>query len=593
MRGAKPPPRFDLGKKSTGELVSVLVSHENRWFRQTALRLLGDRKDQSALPRLIEILRNESGQQALEALWAIHQIGGLDESLSLEALDHANPHVRRWMVRLLGDRACPAPMPGSEPRAASAGAIPRKLAALAAGDPDAEVRSQLASTARRLPTEEGLPILCTLLARDEDADDPHLPLLLWWGIEVHLIRDRARTLALFDDELLWREPIVRDQILSRLVRRLAREGNRADFVACAMLFNRAPDSGARSGLTAGFERAYEGREIPPLPEELEQALGDARGGSIVLGIRRGHAESIARGIALLADAEAPRAERLRIARVFGEVTRPECVRALLDLVADRDDGLVQAALSSLGRYDDEQVARRVLAEIAKLSADARTAAVSLLASRASSAGALVAAVEAGTIPARWIDEDSARRMAWHPDSKLRAAVRRHWTAAGGPSRDELAADVERHLAALNEGTGDVYAGRSLFAASCGRCHQMFGEGGFIGPDLTGYQRDDLRGLVRHVVDPSAQIRVGFETQLVVTNDGRTVSGFLVDADEKAVTLRGIDGQNVTIRRDEIDELIVQRQLLMPERLLEEYTTQQVRDLFAYLRISQPLTRARR
>lgn len=119
---------------------------------------------------------------------------------------------------------------------------------------------------------------------------------------------------------------------------------------------------------------------------------------------------------------------------------------------------------------------------------------------------------------------------------------------------------------------------------------MFGEGGFIGPDLTGYQRDDLRGLVRHVVDPSAQIRVGFETQLVVTNDGRTVSGFLVDADEKAVTLRGIDGQNVTIRRDEIDELIVQRQLLMPERLLEEYTTQQVRDLFAYLRISQPLTR---
>jgi hypothetical protein len=55
-----------------------------------------------------------------------------------------------------------------------------------------------------------------------------------------------------------------------------------------------------------------------------------------------------------------------------------------------------------------------------------------------------------------------------------------------------------------------------------------------------------------------------------------------------VVLRGIDGQTVTIARDQIDELVPQRKSLMPEGILKEMTEQQVRDLFGYLRSSQPL-----
>ena len=59
-------------------------------------------------------------------------------------------------------------------------------------------------------------------------------------------------------------------------------------------------------------------------------------------------------------------------------------------------------------------------------------------------------------------------------------------------------------------------------------------------------------------------------------------------DNRVVVLRGVDGQNITIPRDQIEEMIPQKKSLMPEGLLKPLTPDQVRDLFAYLRSSQPL-----
>src|SRR5262249_31125982 len=98
---AAPLKPFDHAKKSTAELVALL-RHENKWHRQTALRLLGDRKDGAAIPLLRKMLE-ENGQPALEALWGLNLSGGFDERLATETLGHRDPHVRLWTVRLLGD----------------------------------------------------------------------------------------------------------------------------------------------------------------------------------------------------------------------------------------------------------------------------------------------------------------------------------------------------------------------------------------------------------------------------------------------------------------------------------------------------------
>jgi putative heme-binding domain-containing protein len=55
-----------------------------------------------------------------------------------------------------------------------------------------------------------------------------------------------------------------------------------------------------------------------------------------------------------------------------------------------------------------------------------------------------------------------------------------------------------------------------------------------------------------------------------------------------VTLHTPEGTSVAIPRKEIDEMTTSKQSLMPEGLLKAYSDQQLRDLFAYLRMTQPL-----
>lgn len=91
-----------------------------------------------------------------------------------------------------------------------------------------------------------------------------------------------------------------------------------------------------------------------------------------------------------------------------------------------------------------------------------------------------------------------------------------------------------------------------------------------------------------IVNPSAEIREGFENYSVETKDGRSLSGFLVEQDQNTVVLRGLDNQNMSFARKDLSEVKLARISLMPEGLMEGFSDEQVRDLFAYLRSTQPL-----
>ena len=77
---------------------------------------------------------------------------------------------------------------------------------------------------------------------------------------------------------------------------------------------------------------------------------------------------------------------------------------------------------------------------------------------------------------------------------------------------------------------------------------------------------------------------------MTTKDGRELSGFLADKDNQVVVLRGIDGANSVLAHNQISEMRAGGLSLMPEGLLDGLADQQVRDLFAYLRSTQPLVR---
>jgi len=575
-RNGQPHNVPNLAEKSTRELIELL-KHPNKWHRQTALRLIGDRKDASVVPLLKRRVLKADGQFALECLWALNQSGGFNESVATKTLHHEDPHVRLWTVRLLCDDF------------EVSGRIARQLATLAEDESYVQVRSQLACSARRLPAERGLPVVRALLSHSEDVSDPHVPLLLWWAIEAKAGESPEAVLKLFKEEQLWSLPMVKQHILERLMRRFAQSGSRSDLHACAKLFNLSPGKEYNAILMKGFEAAFKGRSLAGLPVELTKALSQAGGGSLTFRIRQGDQQAVDKAFAAIHNKTTPAVKRIEYAQVFGEVQQPKCIPVLLQTLSKTtNDKLKMAILTALQAYKADDIAKTVIRLYPGFSPDVRAVAQTLLVSRGNWNRRFLKAVDAERIDKSTIPLDVVRKMTLHDDRPIAALIKKHWKDIQGATNAEMQKRIAGYRDVLAEGSGDPYVGKRLFNKSCAKCHILFGAGGRIGPDLTSYKRDDTLRMLINVVNPGAEIREGFETYIVLTDDGRTATGFLYDQDNRVVVIRGADGQNITIPRENIEILRPQKKSLMPEGLLKDLTAQQVRDLFAYLRSSQPL-----
>jgi putative heme-binding domain-containing protein len=124
-------------------------------------------------------------------------------------------------------------------------------------------------------------------------------------------------------------------------------------------------------------------------------------------------------------------------------------------------------------------------------------------------------------------------------------------------------------------------GRQLFKNSCGQCHQLFGEGGNIGPDLTGSNRADLDYLLENVTNPNALIGKDYELHVFTLKDGRLVSGMVREETEAVVTLQSV-GTEERVRRSDIAKEEKPGISMMPAGLFAGLTPEQMRDLVGYL-----------
>jgi putative heme-binding domain-containing protein len=567
--------KFDLTTAPGRDLVSRF-DDRNKWFRQAARRefmIRGFKMDIAATAPL----QTERGQHALEVLWTKNVTTGFADAEQIRFLDHSDPYVRVWTVRLASDDNTVSDD------------VAKKLADMAYREPNVEVRSQLACSARRLPAAQALPIVKNLAQRSEDLDDIHIPLLLWWAIESKADHDRDAVLALFSDKAFWDQPIVSKHLSERLMRRYAATGQRKDLLTAAKLLELAPTKEHATRLMAGLEAAYEGRTIANLPVELATAMAKAGASSPTIRLRQGDKAAVAEALTMIADDKADAAKRQQLVAIFGTINQPSCVPVLLKIIAaSRNDGLRAAALGALQSYSDPLIGSTVIGLYRELPDQVRDVAQSLIASRKSWAESFLSQIDAGQIDPKTVSEPTVRRLLLHDSPNIATLCKKHWGELSGPSPEELRGQIEKFSGIIGLAKGNPYQGHQLYNQMCGKCHTLFNQGGKIGPDLTTYKRDDLRGMLLNVVNPSAEIREGFENFVARTTDGRTLTGLIADQDPNVVVIRGADGQNISLARDEIEDLRASRISLMPDGQLKDLTDQQIRDLFAYLRSTQPL-----
>jgi len=563
----------------------VLPGDENKWTRQTAQRLLADKPDVELSRELAVELPHVKGQTAIEYLWAINSAGGFDDKVALTALTNSNPHVRAWTARFVGDAKA------ANPKVAAA------LAELAKKETDVSVRSQLASTAKRLPGTVALPILENLALGHDDSADPHIPLLIWWAVEAHAKTDRERIVERLGSPELWKSKVMAETVLPRLARRLASDPQPENLDSLAKLVQTAPTTKEKAALLGAVNEAWKGRRVGRLPAPLAEALAAAAGGDrnspvqIALRLRAGDPQAEQYLIDYIRKSPPNlAAQRAAYVELLGQVGSPAVTPLLLELAFEAEDvALAKAAVTALGSFSDDEIGERLARDFAKLPSDRslREAAIEVLSARKAWAKRLVKGVQEKKIDHSLVSISVVERLKLHGDAEIEALVKKLW-GAGRASPREIEAQMVVVRQIIAAGSGDAAQGKALYTKSCANCHKLHGEGKTIGPDLTGYERDNLDFLLVSIADPSAAIREEFTQFRVVTRDGRIVTGTITERGDRSITLQSADKGPLTIPSDNIEEgPVAMPTSLMPDQILRDFNSQQIRDLFAYLKSKQP------
>lgn len=554
---------FDLSKASGEELLGYLA-HPNEWFRKQAVHEIAWRNMTELVPALKAL------PMTLDTLWALDALGAVETP----PLDFKDPYLRRWAVKMIG-----------EGHAGSAEALAR----LAREEKHPEVRAQILASAKRLPAKVALPLLWSGEAEDESG---HLPLLAWWALESKAEKERGAVFAyLKSDEAFLKTPLFREHLAEKLAKRYALAGGEDNLNSCAELLTLTPDESLRGKFIAGIASAFEGAEMPKLPDALHKALNDyiakQSGGDLTLALRSGNAEALKKAVQLLEDKKASSTARIAIAKTLAELGRQEAVMPMVNILkASNPAGLKRGILQAAARFDDKRIPEALLLGYeTQVAGDKalREDALRVMAGRKEWAQILVNFVNEWKVPAKHFSVDIVRQLSLHKDADIDAAIEKHWKGllATGPT-PEKKKEAERIKAVIKTGLGDAAKGRLQFTARCAICHTLFGEGGKIGPDLTGYDRSNADFWLDNLFMPSMEIREGFGAYIVKTKGGQILSGLMDAQDVSGIVIKDMAGNKTAVKQADIEKLEASPVSLMPEGLTAGMSEADLKDFFAYL-----------
>ncbi len=576
---AKPPADLDLAKLSDAELVKQQW-HKNDWYVRHARRILQERAaagaDMTVVNRqLHEMFDAETSvPRKLRALWALHVTGGATPEFLLAQMRHESEYVRGWAIQFLVEDRQPAQAARDE------------FARMAKNDPSSFVRLYLASALQRMPVEERWPIAVGLVGHPEDASDHNLPLMIWYAIEPAVAADPQAGLELAAHCQI---PLVRRFIARRIGLIDDPERSRHAVTALVKLIGETSDREPQLDLLSGLHDALRGRRNVPPPNDWDavyRKLTDSsdralRNEADAIALAFGDTKTLASLIAVAANRSMALEERQRVLAVLIEA-HANCLIGPMQQMLE-EPAMRLPALRGLAAYDDRSTPGAILKRYSQFSADEKREAINTLASRSAYAIELLAAMEGKQIPVGDVSMSAARQMQQLKNRDIDRRLAAVWGTLRTTPAEKLE-QIQRFKNLLAPGflkSADPAGGRAAFAKTCGRCHSLFGEGGRIGPDLTGANRSNLDYLLQKVIDPSAAVPNDFQMQLIALKDGRLVSGIIRQRSPKAIAVQ-TETEQLTLAADDIDSIKPSGQSLMPERQLDNLSRDEIRDLFAYM-----------
>lgn len=584
----------DVARLSSPELVTLL-RHTNEWFARQARLQLAERAaaghDLKAEQKQLHEIVESEGESVLKlrALWSLYVMGGADETFLHAQLKQKDEHLRAWAIRLLTEDwpldTVMSQRPPSEAlakRALPAGLLDQ-FTRMAKSDSSGLVRLVLGSTLQRLPVQLRAGLAGALASHAEDAGDHNLPLLIWYGLIPVADSDLSPLPELAAKCEL---PLTRQFIARRLGEDIEKHPVPLDAL---LKLTRDKSEAFQSDVLTGLSEALSGwRKATPLPSwaALQKKLAGATDAKLrdrarELSVVFGDGRALDEVKRLALDNNAELAARKAALQTLIE-NRPPDLRQICEKLINVS--FVNAvAIRGLAQFDDPAIAEKLVKSYRAFHLSERGAVIDTLVSRPVFARVLLAEVAAARIPRADASAFHAQQIRSFNDAALTKQLGEVWGEWREPAADkrQFVAKLKKQLTSATLASADKSQGRALFNTVCAACHRLHGEGGQIGPDITGAGRDNLDYLLENIADPSAVVTADFRMSIATLKDGRVLNGIVIANTPRTITLQTMT-ESVTIERAEITSLDQSTLSLMPEGLLEAFNQTQVRDLIAYL-----------
>ncbi|MCO8124911.1 c-type cytochrome [Stieleria sp. TO1_6] len=543
-------PAPDLAAASTSDLANSL-QHPNAWHRETAARLIYERQDKSVADQLRRLAGDQ--ESALGRLHAMYALDGLHELHAddvIARLSDPHPQITRHAIRLAEQFASDA----------------RVIAAMRTllKHPSLEVRYQLAFSLGQMQSDSDAE---HSLARDLATILQQSPSDRWIQTAVGSSVANDAT-ALFVDLVQSNVDEATNEFLARLAGQIQRQNQPSSLHAALVAVTKAEPHASLLPSLAILRKADSVRRDKELNQRADQTF----------------AELVSLSANELTDPSQPESRRIRAIRRIAYADQQQALPVLVNVLRSSPSADMQlAALDAIGQYDSARVVEAILEQWPQWSPRLRSAAADVLFATTARTQAVIDQIHADAVSAGDFSRSRWARLATSSDPTVNRFAKDYLAANPLETRESV---VEKYQTALQL-EGDSGRGREVFKQHCAGCHQAGKMGHAVGPSLQAAQTRGPESILVNVLDPNREVNPQYINYVVLTQDGRTLSGMLASENTASITLRRAESATDTLLRSDIERFHNSEKSIMPEGFEKSISPQSMADLIAFL--MQPST----
>lgn len=553
---------FSLSSSSDSEdLVQALASKEE-WIRATAHRLLLERKGGFAVTALEELAENAAQPESrVRALWLLQSLNQLKPAALEKAMKDEYAGVREQAI-LMGEtiwKSRPELLP---------------LLVQASEDQEMRIRFAVALMLGELHQPETVEALAQIAARDGGDKWTRAAVLSGVGNRLPEFLEMFRSSPSPDKEAF--AAVMQD--LGRLF------GNGASLQDGQLLLGDMVqgdgDYSWRIATALGLVEGISGRS---------QFVGSDKGYLYALMGKGASNEDqkklndfLNKVAEMALDENQNVRTRIVATALLGYDQFDQGSDALRELLDSRNAPEIQLeAVSALARLGDSRSGELLTAQKVWTGYTPRvkSAAIQALVSQPVYVQTLFAAIEEGTIGPAEISSTHRQRLLNNKDKKISEQAALLFQDLEGGGRMQVYQEYRDVLDLAAEAS----LGKAVFQTHCSACHTYAGEGGMVGPDLSGVNNQPADALLLHTLVPNYEVLPSYQAVTVETRDGRSLSGWLLSETDNSLTLRTAFGTEEPVLRSNIVSIHNSGLSLMPDGLEQNMTKEELAHLIAYLK----------